>query len=276
MRKRKKTCEREELEGLSTEQLDMLLQAELQKESPDEEVVLSILDVLHKRENAPAADVSEGMSATPGKNKGHNSPPVKKIGKQRWLLSATAVAAAVCLIVMALPRAVGAESIFDVLFRWTSTVFQFVKPDTNESTPKAADSFTTNNPGLQQLRDELAALGIADPVVPMWVPDGFTLSELKVTPMPDGSKVRAKLESGNSGIALSYRVLASTAPMEYEKGDMPVELYEFSGNDHFIMDNEGNLFVAWNIDGVECTISTDLDKENVYKIIKSIYRSDIG
>ena len=44
-----KTCLHKELEEMSTEQLDNILQAELQKEHPDENTVFPILQVLESR-----------------------------------------------------------------------------------------------------------------------------------------------------------------------------------------------------------------------------------
>lgn len=276
MKEKEMTCMREEWEHLSTQQLDELLQAELRKESPLQEVVLPILDILHNRENPSVAAISEETTAAWERYKERISTPVKHSHhRHRWLLSATAVAAAVCLVVMAVPRTAGAESILDMLYRWTSSIFQFVDPNNDETKPQATDEFVTDNAGLQQLHDELAALGVTENVVPMWLPAGSTLSELKVTPMPDGNKVRALLDVDNFTITFSYRVYTAETPMQYEKGDMPVEIHDIYGKEHFIMDNDGRLLIAWKGEDVECTIGTDLEKETVYEIIKSIYRSGL-
>ena len=49
MRERK-TCPNQGWEQLTTEELDSILQAELRKEHPDEEVVLPVLQLLEERE----------------------------------------------------------------------------------------------------------------------------------------------------------------------------------------------------------------------------------
>ena len=57
MRERKSACLTREMEHLSTEQLDEMLQKELQKEMPSEKVVLPILKELRQREtNRPMVD----------------------------------------------------------------------------------------------------------------------------------------------------------------------------------------------------------------------------
>ena len=48
--------------------------------------------------------------------------------------------------------------------------------------------------------------------------------------------------------------------------------YEYMNVYHFVMDNDENVSVTWVVDGAECSLSTGLEKEDVYEIIKSIYR----
>ena len=274
MKERNTTCLREEWEQMPTEQLDELLQAELRKENPEEEVVLPILKIIEEREKDYQAEVTEDTSAAWEKYQEHISVPKKPERKRAWILSTAAVAAVLCVVFMAVPKTVGAESIFDVLFRWTESVFEFFDPDMDGALPQLEQEFVTDNPGLQQLHDKLKELGVTEPVVPMWLPLECELRELKVTPMPDGSKVRALFMDGKATVSLSYWISAE-ATMQYEKENVAVEVFESAGMKHFIMENEGNLFVTWVISGAECAITANIEKEAVYKMIQSIYRRDL-
>lgn len=259
---------------LSTEQLDALLHAELRKEHPDEGVVLPILKTLKEREkDCPVSLTPEEAEALWEKYKApiviHNRR------KRRWVTGIAAAAAVICLVIMTIPRTVGARSVLGALFHWTSSIFEYVDPDQTETRPQTDLAFVTDNPGLQQVYDKMTELGVTEKVVPSWVPDGFELQELKVTSAPSGTRVRAFLKSKDSIITLSYRLTTNTSVLQYEKENTAVEAYEFSEVTHFIMDNDDNLSATWVVSGVECIISTDIKKEEVYKMIRSIYRRDL-
>lgn len=274
MKERNLTCLREEWEQLPTDQLDEILQAELRKEHPDEEVVLPILKILEKREKNYPVEITEQISTAWGKYSERNSTPKRPSRKRAWVLSAAAVAAVVC-IVMAIPRTVGAESIFDVLFRWTNSVFEFFDPERDATNPPVEYVFQTDNPGLQQLYDKVNELGVTEQVVPMWLPEGLELQELKETHTTERDKLWALFNNGDVTATMTYWITANKAPMQYEKEDETVEFFESDGTTYFIMENEGKIAVAWSISGVECLLNIDAEKEAVYEIIQSIHRRNI-
>ena len=270
-----KTCPDQEWKQLPTEELDLILQAELEKEYPDEEVVLPILQILEEREkDYPAEEPPEVLAMLEKLN--NSTTPSKQSRKRRgWVAGIAAVAAVACIVVMALPRTVGAESIFDVLFRWTNSVFEFFSPEQDATNPPVEYLFETDNPGLQQLYDKVTELGVTDPVVPMWLPEGFELLSLKEIPLREnGYKVDAVFKSNDKFISVSYRI-SSDITTKFEKKDSAVELFESGGTSHFVLENDGKLSVTWAIDGVECSMNTNIAKEDVYTTIISIYRSEL-
>lgn len=269
-----KTCLDQEWEQLSTEELDQILQAELEKEYPNEEVVLPILRELEEREkDLPGEKTPEVLEIIEKLSK-HETSSKPSIYKRRWLAGIAALAAVVCIVVMALPRTVGAESIFDVLFRWTSSVFEFLTPGREAANPPVEIIFETDNHGLQQLYEKVAEQGVTDPVVPMWLPEGFALSTLNALPAPGGYRVYGEFKKGTDNILITYRI-STDIYAKVEKREAGVELFESSGNNHFIVENNGSFSVMWSVDGVECVINANVTKENIYTIIKSIYRSEL-
>ena len=167
-----------------------------------------------------------------------------------------------------------AESLFDILFRWTSSVFEFFTPEQDASNPPVEIVFKTDNPGLQQLYDKVTELGVTELVVPMWLPEGFVLSELRDNPMPGGRKVHVEFENGKDMILITYRISTDASP-KVEKEETGVEVFEAGEVSHFIVDNDGNLSVTWTVDGVECVMNANVSKEDIYSIIISIYRSEL-
>lgn len=269
-----KTCPNTGWQRMPTEELDQVLQAELEKEHPNEEVVLPILHELEEREkDFPVEKTPEVLEILEKLSK-HNTSSKQSIHKRRWLAGIAAAAAVVCIVIMSVSPTVRAESLFDMLFRWTSSIFEFIDPDKNESYPIANTDFATDNPGLQQLYDKITELGVTESVVPTWLPEGFVLSELKDSPMPGGRKVHVEFESGKDLILITYRISTDASP-KVEKEETGVEVFEAGEVSHFIVDNDGNLSVTWTVDGVECVMNANVSKEDIYSIIISIYRSEL-
>ncbi len=267
-----KTCLDQEWKQLPTEELDQILQAELEKDHPNEEVVLPILRILEEREKDYPVEKTPEVLAMLGKLSEHETSSKQSKNRRGWVAGIAAIAAVACIVVMALPRTVGAESIFDVLIRWTSSIFEFVDPDDNENYPDADSGFATDHPGLQQLYDKVTEQGVTDSVVPMWLPEGFELLTLQATPLRDsGHKVYAIFKGNERSISISYRI-SSDISTKFEKEDSAVELFDYADVSHFILENDGNQSVMWTIDGVECSMNANIAKEDIYTIIKSIYR----
>lgn len=260
---------------MSTAQLDEVLQQELRKENPAEEVVLGIMRVLQEREEDCPVEITEEIHDAWGRYSKRTATPKKTNRKRMWFVS-VAAAAVICIVILTIPQMVGAESILDAFFRWTESVFEFFTPAQDATNPPVEYVFQTDNPGLQQVYDKVTELGVTEPIVPMWVPEGYALTELKTTQMPNGSKVYAILQFNGSSISLSYRISADIIASKHEKEDTVVETYEFSGVYHFIMDNNQNVSVAWTVDGAECSISTDLEREDGYNMIRSIYMGELS
>lgn len=271
-----KTCPYQGWQKMPTQELDQILQAELKKEHPDEEVVLPILREIEEREkDLPVEKTPEVLEILEKLNIHETSSNKQSIHKRRWLAGIAAAAAAVCIIVMAIPRTVGAESLFDVLFRWTSSIFEFVDPNNNGKYPDVDNTFATDNPGLQELYDKVTALGVTKDVVPMWLPEGFVLTEVQERPMPGGIKVFCKFENGSNVVLNTYRI-STDIFAKIEKDESGFEVFEYGEVSHFIVENTDSISVTWTLDGVECVISTDIPKEDIYTILKSIYRSELS
>lgn len=266
-----KTCLDQGWSQLPTEELDQVLQAELEKDHPNEEVVLPILNELEEREkDYPVERTPEVLTILEQFSK-HETTSKQFRNRRKWITGIAAIAASICIVIMAMPRTVGAHSIFDVLFRWTESIFEFFTPEQDADNPPVDIVFYTDNPGLQQMYDKVTELGAKDPVVPMWLPDGFVLSQLQEVPMAGGTKVFGHFQNGNKDISITYR-LSTGITTKFEKEDSAVEVYDYADVSHIILENEDNLSVMWSTDGVECLAVTNIKKDDVYKIVKSIYR----
>ena len=176
------TFRREELEKLSTPELDMVLRSELDSDTPQRETVLFVLSILEDRDSSNPGNRPEGAEEAWERllnrsQYSENSKP--KFGRKlpKWFAGVAAAAVVALVLSVVVPQAVGAENIFQIIGRWTRDIFNL----SDGTEPQVHDEyvFQTDHEGLQQLYDAVVAQGITDPVVPRWLPEGCDLMELR-------------------------------------------------------------------------------------------------
>lgn len=270
----RKACPDAKWEQLTTEELDQTLQTELRKEHPDETVVLPILHTLEERERDILTEEVRKTCIDPVLLSKQNTFPARRRSAKGWIAGAAALVAAACLAVVILPKAAGAESFLDVLYRWTASVFEFIDPDREEQKPAEDPKTVVEHPGLQRLSAEMQQLGVTAEVVPTWLPDGYVLTEIKRMQFPAGYKLFAYFEADESIIIFSYWIMLKEIPTVEKEAEM--EVFEFHRVKHMLLSNRDGWSVTWVNANVKGLINTDLDKDTVCKMIKSIYRSELN
>ncbi len=280
---------RPELEALSDQQLDAMLRQELDRDSKDNITILQILHILEVRyaqaqANFPenSADLSSAWeeymqsSTAPVDYEAKMLRAFKYRGKQtrRWPRAVAAIAAVLCVIMLAATPVMGSENLFALIGRWTKSVFMFLSPDDCDTDPQSSQSFTTDNPGLQQLYDTVCEYGVTRYAVPTWLPDGYELYELKTMAFKNSKKIYAHFINGSKRITLTIEVYQQSGTNRYQKDDVDAEKYECNGMVYHILPNEEKWLVAWSVDNLECMILADCEKESFYQVIQSIYTED--
>lgn len=268
MKLNKMASPREFVEQLTTQELDAMLQAELQKENIDDDLVRLILDVLESREmDYPVEYIPEAVEAA---QKLENIGP-RTTAKVKYprVLKAASILLVVGLLLFALPKAVHAENIFELLARWTDSVFEIFNPAKPNDQPEYV--FETDHPGLQQIYGAVVELGVTDPVVPMWIPDGYELTECKLVETPKKTGIHARLEHSASEFLIDIGIFNTDIAHVYNKDDSPIEEIEMFGITHFVFSNNKMCVAMWAVDNVECSIIIDCQEDDFYKILESIY-----
>lgn len=259
------------MERMTTEQLDELLHEELAKETPNGEIVRQALKVLEDREKDIPVKMTPEIEAV-WENYRKNVEPVsdKPVCRHSWILKVASVVAVLLLVFLILPQQAEAKSIFERIVSWTDSFFQLINPGDAQDCRREY-VFETDNPGLQQVYDAVVELGITDPVVPMWLPEGYELVECKVTEMPTNNSIVAKLTDGNS--ALIFRIYSYSANMsnKYYKNVTQADTFEVGGTTYNIIRNREVWASIWTQDNLECTIMIDCQEDVFYEILRSIY-----
>ena len=262
---------RGEWDRLSIQQLESMLQQELERDNPDDDSVLQLLHLLEEQKSCEPLHMGEKEKIAWKTYQSRMKSRTKKPGNiRRWIAVAASLVLVVGMLFTLLPQKAEAETFFEMLARWTSDFFQLFSSDADNN-QSAEYLFVTDNPGLQELYDAVVKLGVTDPVVPMWLPDGSELVELKVveTPVQLGVQARFSIDA----LTMVFRVNLVDEVMArdfYREDQAPVE-YERDGIIHNIMRNKEIWTVVWTRDRIECAIMMDCQEDTMYRILDSIY-----
>lgn len=259
------------LEKLPTQELDQLLQAELQKEDADPTEAIAILDVLKEREKDMPVEVGDTEKLAWQRYRSHEKEGADKPAKKRnWVLRVASVAVVLCLLLVAIVYDVEAESFWDRVARWTDSVIAFFDPD-HVGGGQSAYEFQTDHPGLQQVYDTATEIGITQPVVPMWLPEGYTLTFCERVDTDKKVTLISVFRNGEKVLNYNAAIYSEDVQNRYQKDKTNTTVFETEGISHYVVRNVDKWVVVWTKENIECSISVDCQKDELYKILRSIY-----
>lgn len=270
MKERNMTFRREELENLSTLELDRILRKELDRDTPDRETVLLALSILEERDPTDSENRPEGAEEAWERLLNRpkiSSKPAKKPAK--WLGAVAAAAVVALVLLIAIPQSAGAENIFQIIGRWTRDIFNL--SDGTERQIQDDYVFQTDHEGLQQLYDAVVAQGITDPMVPMWIPGGYELEQLEVYSQQTEPKIYARLVKDKTYVQILFEIHSLEEANEYPKDAINAEEYEYKGICFYVVSNEDTWKAMWYSGVAECLIATNDSDEILYQMLNSIH-----
>ena len=212
------------LEQLDSQQLEEMLHAETQKETPDDELVLQILDILKTRdaektiELSPKSQIAWKKYQAKARARGRKS--VIRVG---WIVKAASFVLIAGLLGAAfLPKDATAGSFWKILTSWTDDFFQYENIGAEETEPKEY-VFQSDNPGLQQVYEAVVEeLGITEPVVATWLPGKPVLKELLFYETPVMNSIHAGFVDGDKEIVLIFDKMVEDVSPTFTKSDSTV------------------------------------------------------
>lgn len=264
-----------QVKQLPTQQLEDMLHKELNKLQPDGELVRKLLSELESRSEPIDLDQPAVQKAAQRFQQNcaadEARQQMQRVHKYRkWILSTVAAAIALCVLVLVAPGTANAENAWERLAKWTDTVFAFFSArDTQEEY-----IYTTTHPGLQKVYEAVMDLGVTQPVVPMWIPQEYELTNLIVDKQPAKEQVYARFSTKESEITYMIDVHSQHVINKYLKNENSTRIYERAGTIHYIVVNEDTISVTWTIDNIECSVFVDVQEAVVYRILDSIYEME--
>lgn len=273
-----KTYLTENLDQFTTSELKQKLRAEVKKETPSGPLVRSILRILETRKEEYTATSDEEVEAACAQYQaycGGVEEDIRKkvVGVRRFALKVATVVLIMGMLVFTVPQVVEAGQFQGLFKRWNENVFELFGP-----LYKGADEivyvFNTDHPGLQQVYDLVTELGITDPVVPTWLPEGYVLLEIKSTQSPLKHGFCAFFSDGNSMINFSVDIYDPKMAHSYLKNTGSPVTYEYDGIQHDITENDGHIVAIWSRENMGFSMTADCQIEILYRIIDSIYTTE--
>lgn len=261
----------EALEQLSTQQLDQMLQASLEKEDADPAEVNKILGVLKEREKDMPVEAGDREKLAWQRYKAREREGADRPAKKyKWVLRAACIVAVLCVLTVAIAHNAQAEGVWGRIVRWTDSVIEFFSPD-YASGGQQAYEFQTEHPGLQQVYDTVTQLGVTDPVVPMWLPEGYDLIFCQKIETDNKITVMSAFQNGEKLLNYNVAVYSEGVLNQFQKDETGAKKIEFGGIDHCVVRNNDKWVAVWTKDKIECSISIDCQEDELYQILRSIY-----
>lgn len=269
------TSVQELFEQLPTEQLREMLDKELHTEPVNADAIRLLMGILRERNKENPVQITPETEQAWEKYQQDSEKiwkGAKRSGKIRnWIIrTASAAAVLAVLLLPIVPQEAGAESLWDTLMRWTSEIVEFFGPKDNEGRIEEY-VFQTDNPGLQQVYDAVVELGVTDPVVPMWLPEGAELVEYKVLSFPAKTRLHTRFVYNDASIIFYIDIYKTDVSHLYQKDQTEVSRYERGGIQHVIIKNNNTLVAIWTRNNIECSIFTECQEDTLHTILDSIY-----
>lgn len=259
------------LKQLSSQDLEDMFRAEARKDPPDYDLLLTILHILEERNAEAAVELTpEEESVWKNYQKRVKSRAGKPAKPWAHVLRIACMLLIIGVLFCVIPQTAEADGFWDRIARWSADFFEFFNPYSVEK-PKEEYVFQTDNPGLRQVYDAVVELGITDPVVPMWLPEGYELVECKKIEHPLRRYIVANFSNeGDSVIVFNYAMNLSNRTRQYPKDQSNINMLEAYGISYNIIRNEEEWAVVWTEGNTESFFTLGCPEDTLYKILMSV------
>jgi len=251
----------------------LLLRSEMDKRPLNDALIREILAILRQRESETTPvelteeelAVWEDIEAQCASEKERAKQERSAARRTRTICLGT-VAACLVVLMVVLPPAFGAHSIIDLSKQIANGLLTLFCP---EDIGKDY-VFRTEHPGLQELYDTVTEYGVTAPVVPMWLPEGFVLEEIKVDKLPSRVKVYSSFLCADKFFLLNINLVGSISVSSFESNNSEYDSVELDGMPFYITTNMDSISIIRETEKTTCSISTNLSREECYNILRSI------
>lgn len=296
--------DRKHLGQLNTEELEELLRLDF--DAPENNAlstddILHILDIIEKRECSDQAESAAGverawesfqknyMPAGDDGNSLHEEemageipredcPAAPHCSPRHRIFRTSLIAAIIVLLSLMLAAQAAGINLFKLFGTWTEETFHLTNSTEvmeNREPASSINGSTNADTKIQydSLSDALEDNGVSANTIPSWWPASFSLSQLSVSQMQNTTIIYSLYEKEDESFTFSVRILPAQEndPTIYEKDENTVIQYKKGGAIYYIISNINTAQAIWTDDSTIYTISGQLTKTEIEKMIDSIY-----
>ena len=238
------------------------------QETYDAAIIDAYLDELDRKAPMPefpeektAWDAFTGDTACPKPANAEEPASLRPLEhKRKWRRIPFVAAALIACMLMTLgvAQAAGGDLI-QTIISWT---------DETLNLSGAADnvSFPISEP-LTELANTLDEVGITEPVMPHYLPDGYEQVEFDY--YPDMPSITAVFVKGDNNILINI-VTSKHGAVSYQKNPGDPEIYKANGLTFYIMQNVDVYTAAWLTDNYCCCIANVADKDTLLEMVNTV------
>lgn len=185
-----------------------------------------------------------------------------------WLRGLTAAAAILAVIFVSsfTAKAFG----FDLAGRmaiWSKDFFHFA--DETQAT-EATDPAKKNELKYASVQEVLAQYGIEEGIIPAQIPYGYILEEINIASTPKAISINALYRKDDIALKITIRKLLDEKPLQIEKNDDLIQIYDSGSISYYIFSNDKNLQAVWIVDHTECAIAGNISLDEMKAILDLI------
>ena len=260
---------RERLDQLSTDELDAMLNAELERDEPDPASVRLLMDILEGKDIAPVEITPKKEAAWKRYQERVKGLKKKSSRSKGWLLKVASIVLAAGLLFAMVPQDAEAESLWDVLVRWSNSAMEIF--GITEKIPEYQLPFDSKNKELLQLHDAVIEIGVERPLIPTWFPEEYLLKSCDEFQMPKAKLVSALFSDGKNEAVFRIVISEEANLSIYFGEEQHHSQYEREGTKYTIMRNNDCWAAVWQIDKTEYFLTMDCQEDTLLRILDSIY-----
>lgn len=198
---------------------------------------------------------------------------------RRWSARGVLVAAALALLLLSVSVAAAANGhgLWELLARWTDETMG-IAPGHIVPVEEDAIRIPEEDTEYASLQEAVAACGLARPMVPQWLPEGFEQVDLVVdTGFPDALIFQAAYQREGKAIVVFVEVFLPREDQDnrdygnFQKDEGDPIPYVAGGVTHLLSTNAGRPVALWTNGPAQGAISCDATMDELKQIIDSIY-----
>ena len=194
----------------------------------------------------------------------------------RWLTRAALAAAAIAALLLATTVTASAfgYDLWENVTNWAGKHFtSWAKEPSIGGGTSSRNSGREDGEEFFSLQTALDSYGVEIPLVPTWVPERFTLNSVITSELPSSCTVTAYYTCEDTTLWIDYTIRTdksyrNSRRQTEEENATP---YEMGGVTHYVMTSARGESAKWLVDNYQCGITGDITREELLRMLDSIY-----